>query len=562
MERESMPVDVLFVGGGPACLAGAIHLMDLIEKHNESAPEDQQLEEPMIALIEKGSEVGAHGISGAILDPRALTELIPDWQTRDDFPHERTVDAESMQFLTKTGAITAPIIPPFLKDHGLPIISVAKLEKWLAEGAEEKGVMVFPGFAGVDLLWDEDDDKRVTGVRTGDKGVDAHGEPKGTFELGMDLEAKVTILGEGPRGHLARKLIEKLELDKDSQPQVYEVGCKELLDMPEGSVTRGEVTLLAGYPLDLDTFGGGFIYTMAGDKLAIGLLVSLNAKDPAMDCHYLLQKLKNHPFVRRKLAGGKVVKYGAKTVTVGGWASVPKLYGAGAMLCGDTASFLNPMRIKGIHLSMKTGMLAAETAFAALLSGDSSESALAAFAQKVDQSWVKEEMEPAKNWHSAFENGMVQGGFRGGLQFLFGPGKDIQPFHADYKEMRKKAAVYGSNDYPARDDLTYDNEYIVDKLTDVYRSGTKHDEDQPCHLLIADREICATKCKEEYGNPCERFCPAQVYNMVDNQESGRKEMQVDFANCVHCKTCDIRDPYQIIRWVPPEGGQGPEYGVL
>lgn len=562
MERETMPVDVLFVGGGPACLAGAIHLMDLIEKHNESASEDEQLEEPMIALIDKGSEIGSHAISGAVLDPRALAELIPDWESRQDFPLERMVEKESMHFLTAGSNLPAPLMPPFMQDHGLPILSIAKFQKWLAGIAEEKGVMIFPGFAGVDLLWDESDPNRVAGVRTGDKGVDADGSQKSTFELGMDLEAQVTILGEGPRGTLARILIDKLDLDKDSQPQVYEIGCKEVLELPEGSIKHGEVTLLAGYPLDMDTFGGAFIYTMEGDKACIGLLVALDAKDPAMDCHYMLQKLKDHPFVRRKLAGGKVIKYGAKTVTVGGWASMPKLYGGGAMICGDSASFLNPMRIKGIHLSMKSGMLAAETAFEALKSGDNSEDAMALFKQKIDDSWIKTEMEPAKNWHSAFGGGFISGSIKAGMQYLFGPGKDIKAFEADYKHMYKTAAYHGSKGYPSRDDLTYDNSYLVDKLTDVYLSGTKHDEHQPCHLIIQDTEICATRCKEEYGNPCERFCPAQVYNMVENEESGRKEMQVDFSNCVHCKTCDIRDPYQIIKWVPPEGGQGPEYGIL
>ncbi len=562
MERETMPVDVLFVGGGPACLAGAIHLMDLIEAHNETATGDDALEEPMIALIEKGSEIGAHGVSGAVMDPRALAELIPDWSSRQDFPLERTVEAESMHFLTAKGAIKVPVVPPFLQDHGLPIVSIAKLEKWLGGIAEEKGVMVFPGFAGVELLWDEEDGNKVAGVRTGDKGIDADGSQKSTFEPGMDLEAQVTIIGEGPRGHLARQLIDKLNLDRDSQPQVYEVGCKEILELPEGSVKKGEVTLLAGYPLDMGTFGGAFIYTMDGDKACIGLLVGADAKDPAMDCHYLLQKLKDHKFVRNKLAGGKVVKYGAKTVTVGGWASMPKLYAGGAMIVGDSASFMNPMRIKGIHLSMKSGMLAAETAFEALKRGDSTEAVMAEFKKKIDESWVREELEASKNWHAAFENGFIPGGLKAGMMYLFGPGKDIKPFHADFKGMLKSAAAHGSNGYPTRDDLTYDGSYLVDKLTDVFMSGTKHDEHQPSHLIIEDTEVCATRCKEEYGNPCERFCPAQVYNMVDNEESGRKEMQIDFSNCVHCKTCDIRDPYQIIRWVPPEGGQGPEYHTM
>jgi electron-transferring-flavoprotein dehydrogenase len=573
MPRESMPVDVLFVGGGPACLAGAIRLMDLIARHNETA--EDKIAEPMIALIEKGSEIGSHAISGAVLDPRALDELVPEWATQgapgsgDPCPIERTVEHEEMVFLTETLAIPGPMMPPGLEDHGLPIISIAKFQKWLAGIAESKGVMIFPGFAGSELLWEQStgSTRRVKGVRCGDKGIDAQGRRKDNFEPGMDLEAKVTILGEGPRGHLARQLIDSLGLDQDANPQVYEIGVKEVIELPPGSVKRGEVTLTMGFPLDFQTFGGAFLYTMGGDRACIGMLVGLDAKDPSMDAHYLLQKLKNHPYFRKKLAGGKVVKYGAKTVTVGGWASIPKLYADGAMIVGDAASFLNPMRIKGIHLSMKSGMLAAEAAFDALVRGDSSEAVLAEYKRKVDESWIRTEMEPARNFHSSFENGLLGGLAKVGLGLVLGPGEDTRPFHADYQGMRKTTTVHGTDGYPERNDLVYDGTYLVDKLTDVYLSGTKHDEQQPAHLIVADREICATRCAEEYGNPCERFCPAQVYNMVavhdeHGHETGRKELRIDFANCVHCKTCDIRDPYQIIQWVPPEAGQGPEYGIL
>ena len=532
--------------------------MDLIARHNETAPSGSKIEEPMIALIEKGSEVGSHGISGAVLDTRALEELIPDYKERD-FPAERYVEHEEMVFLTETRAMKGPLMPPPLVDHGRPIISIARFQKWLAGIAEEKGVNIFPGFGGSELLWDGD---RVVGVRTGDKGLDKHGKETARFEPGMDLEAKVTVIGEGPRGHLARQMIGKLGLDKGSQPQVYEIGVKEILELPPGSVKRGEVTLTMGFPLDFETFGGAFIYTLGGDRVAIGLLVGLDAQDPAMDAHYLLQKLKNHPHVREKLKGGKVVKYGAKTVTSGGWASIPKLYGDGAMIVGDSASFLNPLRIKGIHLAMKSGMLAAEAAFEALKRGDSSADVLKTYKERIDASWVREEMEPAKNFHSNYHNGLIPGLFKTGLNMLFGPGSDIKSFEADYARMKKSSAVHGSRGFPARDDLNYDGSYLIDKLTDVYHSGTKHDEHQPAHLHVLEPDVCATKCAEEYGNPCERFCPAQVYNMETNEETGKRQLRIDFSNCVHCKTCDIRDPYQIIRWVPPEGGDGPEYGVL
>ena len=575
IERESMPVDVLFVGGGPACLAGALHLMDLIEKHNEGVAdgsiEGEEFEEPMIGLIEKGSEVGSHGISGAVLDPRALDELIPDWKDDSSFPLERYVEREAMLMLADADrGFPLPFMPPEFHDKGKPIVSIAKFQKWLAEKAEEKGVMVFPGFAGVELLYDEDG--RCAGVRTGDKGVGPNGEQKDNFEPGMDLESPVTILGEGPRGHLARILMNKYGLQEGRNEMGYETGCKEVLEFPEGTIQDGFVYLLAGYPLQNifgeGPFGGGFIYSMGGDRVCIGLLATLDAADPGQDVHYLLQKTKMHPKVREILEGGKVIKYGAKAVTVGGWGCMPKLYAPGAMIVGDSASFLNAARIKGIHLAMKSGMLAAETAFEAMKSGDNSEEAMAKFKQAIDASWVREEMEPTKNFHAGFaKSGMVGGTIKFGLSKIFGAG-EIEKLHADHEGMKKVAEVHASGKLPEQPapgkyaDLEYDGTYIIDKLTDVYLSATKHDEHQPCHLKVADREICATKCVEEYGNPCERFCPAQVYNMVMNEEAGRKELQVDFSNCVHCKTCDIRDPYQIIQWVPPEGGDGPEYGIL
>ncbi len=563
MQREAMPVDVLFVGGGPACLAGAIRLMQQIQAHNAAVDAGTQpgpkLEELTIALMDKGSEIGSHAISGAVLDPRALDELLPDWRNMEPTFVERTVEEETFLVLTETLCIPAPAMPPGLEDHGNPIISIAKLQKWLAVKAEEMGIMLFSGFAATSLLWGENGE--VVGVRTGDKGIGPDGKPKGNYEMGIDITARITVLGEGPRGTLTRQLINRKGLDHDSQPMAYEIGVKEVIEMPKGTVKKGEVFLTFGYPLDLKTFGGAFIYSLAEDRYAIGLLVGLDAYDPAMDAHYLLQKLKNHPWMRKKLGAGKVVKYGAKAVTVGGWASIPTLYADGAMICGDSASFLNPARIKGIHLSMKSGMLAAETAFDALVRNETSAAVLSAYKARVDASWVRVEMEESKNFHASMEKGVIGGMAAVGLQMLFGPG-ETQPFHADYEGMKRKAAVHGNRDFPARDDLVYDGTYLVDKLTDVYHSATKHEEKQPAHLHVVDTEICATQCATEYGNPCTRFCPAQVYNMEENATTHRLELRIDFSNCVHCKTCDIRDPYQIITWVPPEGGNGPEYGIL
>jgi len=388
MEREEMPVDVVFVGAGPANLSGAIHLMNLIEAHNEAVSsgekEGEVLDEPMICLIDKGSEVGSHQLSGAVLDPKALTELIPDWKERDDFPVEQFVSSEEMVMLRPNGGkFKAPWLPPEMVNHGKPIISLGRFCKWLSEIAEEKGVNIFPGFAGVDLLWHGE---RCNGVRTGDRGIGKDGQPKDEYEPGMDLTSPVTILGEGPRGHLSRKLIERKQLDKDSNPMAYEIGVKEVLELPEGTFKEGFVSHGIGYPLDNSTFGGFFVYSMGGNKACIGLLVSLAAKDPNMDAHYLLQKLKTHPYIKDMLGQGKVVKYGAKTVTIGGWSSIPQLYTDGAMIVGDSASFLNPQRIKGIHLSMKSGMLAAEAAFEAMVKGDSSAEVLKSYHDGVNAS--------------------------------------------------------------------------------------------------------------------------------------------------------------------------------
>jgi electron-transferring-flavoprotein dehydrogenase len=557
VEREQMPVDVLFVGGGPACLAGAIHFQKLVAAHNakiEAGEIEGDPIEPMVAVIEKGSELGAHQLSGAIMDPKAITELLPDWRSRDDFPLENWVEREELVFLTPTGHVAAPWIPPEMVNLGKPVVSLGKLVKWLGAIAEEMGVNIFPGFAGTDVLWEGD---KVVGVRTGDRGIGKDGAPKDSFEPGMDLLSPVTIIGEGPRGHLARRVIERRGLDANSQPMVYEIGVKEVFELPPGTIPDGFIAHTLGFPLDLNTFGGTFLYAMGNDRACLGLLVALDAADPMTDAHHLLQKLKTHPYIRSILGKGRVVKYGAKAVTIGGWASMPKLFTDGAMIVGDSASFLNPFRIKGIHLSMKSGMLAAEAAFEAYLRGDASESVLGVYKERLDASWVRTEMEQAKNFHASFSHGVVGGMARFGLQYLFGPGEAVKPFTADYAHMRKLTGPA-----PERERIEYDGVYLMDKLTDVFHSGTTHEEQQPAHLKIVDTEVCATTCAKEYGNPCTRFCPAQVYNMRMSEKTGRLEMEVDFSNCVHCKTCDIRDPYQIITWVPPEGGNGPDYGIM
>jgi electron-transferring-flavoprotein dehydrogenase len=575
----------LFIGAGPACLAGAIRLQNLVDDYNDDA-EDRGVEtiHPKIMVLEKGSEVGAHGISGAVLDPRALNELFPGWKEDESFPVERFVERECMLMLTENSSFTIPVLPPEFHDMGKPIISIAKFQGWLAERCEERGIEVLPGTAGNTLLYN--DDGQCIGVRTRDFGIGPDGQPRDDFEPGSDFHANITILGEGPRGHLSRQLFNKFDM-LSNNPITYEMGCKEILQLPEGSVKDGFVYLTAGYPLNGSlgpingTFGGAFIYSMGGDRVAIGLLAVLDAANPDQDVHYLLQKLKLHPKIREILKGGKVVNYGAKAVTVGGWGCMPKLYAPGAMVVGDSASFLNAARIKGIHLAMKSGMLAAEASFKALVEDEYGEEATKKFKELIDDSWVRSEMEVSQNFHTNIsKNGLPVGAVKYGISKvttpLIGAGS-VGKAHEDHTAMKTLKEYYG-DDLSKRPqiykpssgrytDLEYDNEYIVDKLHAVYLSGSTHEELQPAHLIVADPEHCVTTCRQEYGNPCERYCPAQVYNIIDDESSPHgKRLQVDFSNCVHCKTCDIRDPYQNIRWVPPEAGSangsGPEYGDM
>ncbi|MBM74047.1 MAG: electron transfer flavoprotein [Proteobacteria bacterium] len=588
LDRETVDSDVCFVGAGPACLAGAIHLNNLIEKHNEKADLDPSIEalDTKIVILEKGSDVGAHGISGAVLDPLALQELIPDWKERSDFPLEQWVERESMLVLTsEQSGIEWPFLPPELHDTGKPIISIARFQRWLADIASSRGVEILSGTAGWDLLYK---DNVVAGVRTRDRGLDSDGSPKSEYEPGADVNAKITILGEGPRGHLSRILMEKYNMQDGLNEMGYEMGCKEVLQFPKGTIKEGFVKLIAGYPLGLpalpgSTFGGGFIYSMGDDKVCIGLLAVLDAHNPDQDVQYLLQKIKLHPKVKEVLGKGTVVKYGAKAVTVGGWGCMPKLYAPGAMIVGDSASFLNAVRIKGIHLAMKSGMLAAETAFEALLKKNYDEDVLKTYKTKVDESWIRTEMEPSRNFHTDISTKNIVVSGIGYLSSKILGGSDIHKGHEDHEGMKTLQAFYKGK-LSQRPDMfekgrysdlkqhykgADENPYIIDKLTAVYFSGSIHDEHQPCHLKVRPEirnfapDHCVTQCTEEYGNPCERFCPAQVYNILEDESApSGKKLQVDFSNCVHCKTCDIRDPYQIIQWVPPEGGEGPDYDYL
>jgi electron-transferring-flavoprotein dehydrogenase len=565
MERESIEMDVLFVGAGPASLSGALHLARLVAEHNEAVGKGtrrgKSLGEIQIAVIEKGASVGAHILSGAVMDPKALRELIPDF-LEQGAPVESPVNEDYFLYLTKTRAIKSPITPPPLKNHGYYVVSLNKLTAWLGEKCEEAGVNIFPEFPGADMLYDEQD--RVVGVRTGDKGIDKEGRRKSNFEPGVDIHAKVTVLGEGPRGSLTKQLTQRLGLNDGREPQVYSIGVKELWELPDDRYPAGRVTHTLGYPSDTNTYGGGWIYGMQNRIVNLGYVTGLDYGDPLLDPHAEFQRFKEHPFVAKLLEGGRMIRYGAKTIAAGGFYAIPQFHGDGFLLVGDSAGFLNSQRLKGIHTAIKSGMLAAQSIFDALLAEDYSKEQLKSYRRFIRESWITQELRRVRNFHAAFKHGRWLGLANAGLQFLTG-GRSwglfdragLEPGHTALKKLKEYG--YRGDDLDQRyGKLRFDGKLTFNKVTDVYHAAVSHDEDQPAHLHVLDTNICSTRCAEEYGNPCQRFCPAAVYEMVENGD-GKRRLQINFSNCVHCKTCDIMDPYQIINWVTPEGGGGPDY---
>lgn len=561
IERETLDVDVVIVGAGPAGLAAAYKLAELIRAHNESDAE-KKLEGISIAVLEKGKEIGSHGISGAVMDPRGITELMPDWLDRG-CPVESPVTTDAFWYLTENRKIVAPIMPPPLQNHGNYVVSLGELVRWLGPIVGDMGVDLFAEFAASRVLVE---DGRVVGVRTGDKGIDKNGQPKPNFEPGVDVRAKVTILAEGPRGTVTKQLAGMFDLYADRNPQVYSLGVKELWQLPDDRYPAGSVTHTLGHPLDMDTFGGAFIYGMKDRIVDIGLVVGLDSRNPTLDSHNELQQLKLHPAIREILQGGKMIAAGAKAIPEGGYYSMPRLYGDGFMILGDSGGFLNGARLKGIHLAFKSGILAAETAFHALLSGDYSSSQLSEYDALFEASWAKEELWGERNFHQAFEYGQIAGLFDAGAGMItggrgFGIANKLEG-HAGHSRMERIKRYFGSDDPHPPAKVKYDNQYTFDKVTNVYNGGVIHEENQPAHLLIMDTEVCITRCTEEYGNPCFHFCPAHVYEPQPTADGRGKVPFLNFTNCFHCKTCDILDPYQVITWVPPEGGGGPEYKKL
>ena len=550
IERERLDADVLIVGAGPAGLGCALHLARLIENHTKTNG-TPPLSTENIYVLEKGREIGSHQLSGAVMDPRGLAELIPDFATSAPAGAIDTpVTSDPVYFLTEKSALKFPITPPPLANRGNYVVSLNKLVKWLGSLVEGTGVNVFTQFAGASLI---EVDNGIAGVITEDKGVDKDGKPKDNFTPGYELRAKVTVLAEGPRGSLTKQLVARHRLD-GLNPQVYSIGVKELWEVPPGRIAPGFVTHTMGWPVPFDMYGGGWVYGMQQNRVSLGLVIGLEYHNPQFDPHEAFQRFKTHPFVRRIIEGGKLLRYGAKALPAGGWYSMPRNYVDGGLIIGDAGSFLNAQRLKGIGMGIKSGMLAAETIFDALKAGDTSDTKLAAFKEKVDASWIKQELWATRNFHQSFEGGFWSGMFHSGLQFISGGRGLKDPWRVGPGHER----MHKLGDKPLEiERFKGDGKLTFDRLTDVYHSGTRHEEDQPCHLVVADLDICAGKCTREYGNPCQYFCPAAVYEMAE--EKGERRLKINFSNCVHCKTCDIMDPYQIINWVVPEGGGGPHY---
>ena len=543
VEREELPVDVLLVGAGPASLSCAIHLKRLLEERGMGDKE--------ILVIDKAKEIGHHTLSGAVMDPRGISDLFPDWRERG-FPVISEVGDDWAEWLRPGGkhwTMKGPLCPPQLKNHGNLMVSLNQVVGWLAEQAEQAEIMIQPGFPASETLYEGE---RVVGIDVRDGGIAKDGSAKANFEAGARVRAEVTVFAEGTRGSLAKQLFTRHALYAGKNPQTYGTGIKELWRVREevGREMHGKVFHTGGYPLHAGGYGGSWVYGVAPDQISIGFVVGLDHGDASLDPHALFVQWKQHERIRPLLEGGEVLHYGAKTIPEGGYYSMPKLFGDGFVLVGDSAGFLNAASLKGIHLSIKSGMLAAEAIADALQADDTSAQGLARYGELFEASWAKDELWGVRNYRQAFASGVSTGMLDFAVQRVTG-GRGLQarrPGHEDHACMQ--SAAQAKLEKPKFNDAD-----SMDKLTDVYLSGAIHEEDQPSHLLVVDPTICVERCTAEYGNPCQHFCPAAVYEWP----AGADSVVINASNCVHCKTCDIADPYENIEWLVPEGGGGPKY---